>query len=66
MVPGKAEKPALSGAVVDAAVESGHPLAPEIVESLETAAEASEQDRRRRWGKARETTVDFKEMEDHT
>ena len=66
MVPGKAEKPALSGAILDAAVESDHPLTPEIVDSLETAAAASEQERRQRWGQARETTVDFEEMEDHT
>lgn len=66
MVPGKAEKPALSGAVLDAAVESGHPYAPEIVSALEAAAAERSQARRKRWGEARETTVDFEEMEDHT
>lgn len=66
MVPGKAEKPALSGAVLDAAVASDHPRTAAIVDALETAAaerEAAEQDA---WGRARRTTVDFEEMEDHT
>jgi alpha-D-ribose 1-methylphosphonate 5-triphosphate synthase subunit PhnG len=66
MVPGKAEKPALSGAVLDAAVESGHPYAPEIVSMLQAAAATREQARRTRWGETRATTVDFEEMEDHT
>lgn len=66
MRPGKSEKPALSGAVVDATVESDHPLADEMVESLLAAATERDRARRERWGETRETTVEFEEMEDHT
>ena len=66
MVPGKAEKPALSGALIDAAVADGHPRAAEIVSSLETAGNRETAAANRRWGHARETRVDFEEMEDHT
>lgn len=66
MRPGKAEKPALSAAVVDAAVENEHPLAEEIVASLSAAATERERERRQRWGETRRTTVEFEEMEDHT
>lgn len=66
MRPGKAEKPALSGAVVDAAVAGDHPLADRIADSLAGAATERRRARRRRWGEIRETTVDFREMEDHT
>lgn len=66
MRPGKAEKPALSAAVVDAAVASGHSLAEQMVTALSAAATEHEQKRRERWGEARETTVEFEEMEDHT
>jgi alpha-D-ribose 1-methylphosphonate 5-triphosphate synthase subunit PhnG len=66
MVPGKAEKPALSGAVLDAAVAADHPRTDSIVTALESAAEERDRARRQRWGETRETTVDFEEMEDHT
>ncbi|WP_181693497.1 phosphonate C-P lyase system protein PhnG [Natronomonas sp. LN261] len=63
---GKAEKPALSGAVVDAAIESDHPRTAEMVASLSATATERERERRERWGETRETTVEFEEMEDHT
>lgn len=66
MVPGKAEKPALSGAVLDAAVASDHPRAPKIVSALQDAAANRRQTEYESWGRARQTTVDFEEMEDHT
>lgn len=66
MVPGKAEKPALSGAVLDAAVASEHPQTEDIVAALERAADERDRARREQWGKTRRTTVDFREMEDHT
>jgi len=66
MRPGKAEKPALSGAVVDAAVESDHPHTDAMVRSLSQAAAERSRDRRKRWGQTRNTAVDFDEMEDHT
>jgi alpha-D-ribose 1-methylphosphonate 5-triphosphate synthase subunit PhnG len=66
MVPGKAEKPALSGAVLDAAVASDHPRSPKIVSALQDAAANRRQTEHESWGRARQTTVDFEEMEDHT
>jgi len=66
MIPGKAEKPALSGAIVDAAVADDHPRTPAIVSSLEAAAETDAAAARQRWGHARQTRIDFTEMEDHT
>ncbi|MFW6435516.1 MAG: phosphonate C-P lyase system protein PhnG, partial [Halovenus sp.] len=66
MRPGKAEKPTLSAAVVDAAIESDHPLAEEMVESLSMTSTERDRTRRERWGETRETTVEFEEMEDHT
>lgn len=65
MRPGKTEKPTLSGAIVDAAVESGHPLADEIGNSLASVATDRDERRNRRWGEINETAVDFEEMEDH-
>lgn len=66
MRPGKAEKPALSAAVVDAAIESDHPHTGAMVESLSRTADEREADRREQWGRTRNTAVDFEEMEDHT
>ena len=66
MVPGKAEKPALSGAVLDAAVAGDHPRTPEIVAALDEAAANHREAEQESWGRARRTTVDFEEMEDHT
>jgi alpha-D-ribose 1-methylphosphonate 5-triphosphate synthase subunit PhnG len=64
MRPGKAERHALSGAIVDAAVAGGHPLASEIVADLEAAGEAVERERRETWARSRHTTVDFDVTED--
>jgi alpha-D-ribose 1-methylphosphonate 5-triphosphate synthase subunit PhnG len=66
VVPGKAEKPALSGAIVDAAVESGHERADEMIAALEETGREAERQRHERWGRVRETTVDFEEMEELT
>jgi len=66
MVPGKAEKPALSGAVVDAAIESGHPRADAMIETLGADATERERARREQWARRKRTAVDFDEMEDHT
>jgi alpha-D-ribose 1-methylphosphonate 5-triphosphate synthase subunit PhnG len=66
MRPGKAEKPALSGAIVDAAVENDHQLTEEMIASLSSAATERERERRERWGETRQTTVEFEEMEGHT
>jgi alpha-D-ribose 1-methylphosphonate 5-triphosphate synthase subunit PhnG len=64
MVPGKAEAKAVSGAIVDAAVEAGHPRSSAIAEDLEAAAATREQRRQREWAESRATTVQFDTMED--
>ena len=64
MTPGKTERAALSGAIVDAAVAAGHELTPDIVEALaETEARTREQ-RRREWAESKHTAVEFETMED--
>ncbi|MCU4800279.1 phosphonate C-P lyase system protein PhnG [Halobacteria archaeon HArc-gm2] len=64
MVPGKAERAALSGAIVDAAVADRHPIADEAVAVLEQAGEAYEREREQTWAESRHTTVEFETMED--
>jgi len=64
MRPGKAERDALSGAIVDAAVAGGHRLADEIVETLESARTDHEAERRNEWRRSRHTAVEFGVMED--
>lgn len=64
MVPGKNERGALSGAVVDAAVAAGHPLSAEVAEELAAAQAEREAERQREWAESRHTTVSFEAMED--
>ncbi|WP_415381344.1 phosphonate C-P lyase system protein PhnG [Halosimplex sp. TS25] len=64
MVPGKAERAAFAGAVVDAAVAADHAVADDVVEALSDTAEAHEAERRREWAESRHTTVEFETMED--
>jgi len=64
MVPGKAERAALSGAIVDAAVAGGHPLAEEMTTALADAAADRQARRRQAWAESKHTTVDFETMED--
>ncbi|GGN97486.1 MULTISPECIES: phosphonate C-P lyase system protein PhnG [Haloarcula] len=64
MVPGKAERAALSGAIVDAAVAGGHPLTEDIVAELRRVADRHERERARAWAESKHTTVDFETMED--
>lgn len=63
MVPGKNERAALSGAIVDAAVAASHDRTPAIVESLQAAGTRQRDQRRRSWAESRHTTVDFRTME---
>jgi alpha-D-ribose 1-methylphosphonate 5-triphosphate synthase subunit PhnG len=63
MVSGKAERAALSGAIVDAAVAGGHERSDVIVAELEAAAERTAADRERAWAESRQTTVEFESME---
>jgi len=63
IVPGKNERAALSGAIVDAAVAAGHGTTPEIVEALEDVDARRREKRRRAWAESKHTTVDFRIME---
>ena len=64
MQPGKAERAALSGAIVDAAVAGGHDRAQAMTDELEAAAERREAERAREWSESRHTAVEFETMED--
>ncbi|MFW6321823.1 MAG: phosphonate C-P lyase system protein PhnG, partial [Halohasta sp.] len=61
---GKAERAALSGAIVDAAVAGGHGRAAAMVNELEAAGEKRAADRARKWTESRHTAVEFETMED--
>lgn len=63
MLPGKAERAALSGAIVDAAVAGAHPIADEAIETLNTVAEREREQRRREWAETEHTRVSFETME---
>jgi alpha-D-ribose 1-methylphosphonate 5-triphosphate synthase subunit PhnG len=64
MLPGKAERGALSGAIVDAAVAGNHELTPEIVTNLEQVADRRRKQRQRDWARSKHTAVEFETMED--
>lgn len=64
MCPGKAERAALSGAIVDAAVAGDHPLTAKITTALTDAAAERKAERAQRWAQSKHTTVDFGTMED--
>jgi alpha-D-ribose 1-methylphosphonate 5-triphosphate synthase subunit PhnG len=64
MLPGKAERAALSGAIVDAAVAGGHEATPRIVQALDAAAESQRDRRQREWAQSKHTAVEFDTMED--
>lgn len=64
MQPGKAERAALSGAIVDAAVADGHDRADAMAEALEAAGKREEAERTREWSESRHTAVEFETMED--
>lgn len=63
MYPGKAERAALSAAIVDAAVAGGHPERARLLERLRQAGERHERKREREWSESRHTTVEFESME---
>lgn len=64
MVPGKAERAALSGAIVDAAIAAGHDQTEEMIAALESIKEHGKTERAREWSESRHTTVEFETMED--
>ena len=59
MRPGKAERQALSGAIVDAAVAGGHPAAEAVAARLEETRRRFEDERERERARSRHTTVAF-------
>ncbi len=63
MVPGKGERAALSGAIVDAAVAAGHEETPAIVATLEDVAARQREQRRQDWAQSKHTAVEFETME---
>ncbi|MFB6296890.1 MAG: phosphonate C-P lyase system protein PhnG [Salinirussus sp.] len=64
MRPGKAERGALAGAIVDAAVAGGHRVTDEAVSALESARADHEAERAETRRRSRHTTVEFGVMED--
>ncbi len=64
IMPGKAERAALSGAIVDAAVAGGHPLTRQVLAALERAGERHRGERTREWAESKHTTVTFETLED--
>jgi len=63
MLPGKAERGALSGAIVDAAVAADHEQTGAIVAGLEAVAARRREHRRREWAESKHTAVEFESME---
>ena len=63
MVPGKAERAALSGAIVDAAVAADHSATPSIVDALEQVRARRRERRRTEWAESKHTAVEFETME---
>jgi alpha-D-ribose 1-methylphosphonate 5-triphosphate synthase subunit PhnG len=62
MVMGKSPERAVAGAVLDVAIEAGHPLAPRIEAFLEIAVEAGAAEWRRRFAAVAPTLVRFEDV----
>ena len=62
MVMGRAPEKALAAAVLDAALESGHPLSHEILGLLYRAQAALQQERQARWERVAPTQVQFEDV----
>ena len=60
---GKAERGALSGAIVDAAVAGDHEETPEIVAGLAEVADRRREQQRTAWAESKHTAVEFETME---
>jgi len=63
MLPGKAERGAFSGAIVDAAVAGDHEETPAIVARLKEVAKRRREQRRAEWAESKHTAVEFETME---
>jgi alpha-D-ribose 1-methylphosphonate 5-triphosphate synthase subunit PhnG len=64
MLPGKAERGALSGAIVDAAVAADREEAATIVAALEDVDARRREQQREDWAESKHTAVEFETMED--
>jgi len=64
MHPGKSERAAFSGAIVDAAIAAGHERKEEMTAALEADRERREAERTRKWSESQHTAVTFQTMED--
>ncbi len=53
---------ALAGAILDAAVEAKHPLAPEIIDLLSNEERRLSEEKQVKWAQVESTRVDFKVM----
>jgi len=62
MVMGRDPETALAGAILDAAVESGHPLAPEIIDLLRSEEVRLKEALQKTWAEVATTKVDFEVM----
>ncbi|WP_182021505.1 phosphonate C-P lyase system protein PhnG [Haloquadratum walsbyi] len=63
MYPGKQERAALSGAIIDAAVAGNHTHAEIIQNKLDTMDERRKQQRDKTWSESQHTAVEFETME---
>ncbi|MEA1869421.1 MAG: phosphonate C-P lyase system protein PhnG [Euryarchaeota archaeon] len=62
MVMGRDPEAALAGAILDAAIESGHPLVPEIIDLLESEEGRIKEELQKTWANVTTTKVDFEVM----
>ncbi len=62
MVMGRDPEAALAGAILDAAVESGHLLAPEIIDLLRDEEVRRKEELQKTWSEVATTKVDFEVM----
>jgi len=62
MVMGRDPETALAGAILDAAVESGHPLTPEIIDLLRSEEVRRKEVLQKTWAEVATTKVDFEVM----
>lgn len=62
MVMGRDPEKALAGAIIDGAMEAGHPVSPLIERTLQTALDREALRVEREWASVANTTVKFEEM----
>ncbi len=62
IVMGRDPEAALAGAILDAAVGSGHPLAPEIIDLLRSEEGRLKEELQKTWSEVATTKVDFEVM----